>query len=159
MSQNQEERDINGLRVITRMLPPMRAYRLLGRLGKLAAPIAGAMTDKALAVMQSGTQDQKMSAMTPAMLAVFQSLEGDELEALALDVLRGTAVMDTAANRRLDLVNAPAIDNAFAGNLRAMLGAMMFALEVNYRDFFAGLGQAEAPEPAQTEPAPTTTSP
>ena len=135
----QEERDINGLTITTRQLTPMRAYRLLTKIGKVAGPIARALTPSVLAQIKGGDY----AAALPIAMSVFTALGDDEAEALALDVLRGTAVnVSEGGNPKLlQLENTDRINSAFQGNLKAMLGAMMFALEVNYKDFFSGRGK------------------
>ena len=132
----QEERDINGLTVTTRQLTPMRAYRLLSKLGKLAGPIAKALTPGAIERVKAGDY----GAAIPIAMSVFIELKDEENEALALDILRGTAVKMSEGNqpKLLQIDSSAKIDIAFQGNLKAMLGAMLFALEVNYRDFFVG---------------------
>jgi hypothetical protein len=136
----QEERDINGLTITCRQLTPMRAYRLLSKIGKIAGPIARALTPSVLAQIKSGDY----AAALPIAMSVFTELRDDEAEALALDVLRGTAVnvaSEGGTPKLLQLENTERINAAFQGNLKAMLGAMMFALEINYKDFFSGRGK------------------
>ncbi len=151
--QAQEEREINDLTVVTRQLPPMRAYRLLARLGKFAGPIARALTPASLVKIKAGDY----AAAIPVALSVFIDLKDDDAEELALDILRGSFAKMTVGGKT-KLVSLETTDNvnaAFEGNLKAMLGAMMFALEVNYKDFFAGRGTPPPPDASPTEtPSP-----
>jgi hypothetical protein len=152
--QNQEDRIINGLKVVTRQLAPMRAFRLLAKLGKFAGPISRALTPSAVAAVKSGNY----TAAVPVALSVFTELKDDEAEALALDILGGSFAEATDGNGRkrlLSLESTDQINAAFDGNLRAMLGAMLFSLEVNYKDFFAVRGEKPPGNPPPPEKTPS----
>lgn len=134
------EREIAGLTVHARMLPPMKAYRLFAKLGKIAVPISRALQPGALEKLKAGDY----SLALPLALSVFVDLKEDDAESLALSVLAGTSVKLTDGDRPrlLHITTANDVNAAFAGNLKAMLGAMLFALEINYKDFFSGVGQS-----------------
>lgn len=138
-------REIAGISIETTQLPPMKTYALLGRLAKIGAP--GLSTFGGL----DGDVDNAAALIVPA-AAMFARLEPPELQDLALDVLAGSTalVKHDGKKKRVDLDTEDGINAAFAGNVMAMLGAMKFALEVNYDDFFDaarswlnGLGASE----------------
>ena len=131
------------LQVKTTQLPALRAFRLLSRLGKLLGPSLGKLRGVGL--------KSDASALTPAIAALADSLDPDQIEALAVQILEGTLVVDGKQARTLN--TAAAIDDVFGGRLMTMFKVMAFAIEVNFRDFFRALpvptGAPEiAPSPA-----------
>lgn len=75
----------------------------------------------------------------------FSSVSGAELQAFARDLLAGTSVRKNGT--RLDLLSDEAINAAFGGDIKALLDALRFAVEVNF--FPTSTEGAPADQPAQ----------
>lgn len=139
-----DTREIGDLKVTVTQLPPRRAFRLAAKLAKYLAP--------ALAGLKADTE-LSLEALTPALGAMMRELEDDDLDRLLSDLFASTSVIVTDAKgqaRKHDLVTPEAIDRAFEGQLKHMLTAMRFSLEVNFGDFFEGPGPSVGTIPAAT---------
>lgn len=117
------------LDVKTTQLPAMRAYKLICRLAKLF----GSSLDSLRGVGFKAD----VKNLLPVLTELFNNLDEDEAEKLALKILAGTLVVGNG--KAVGLTSADAIDGVFSGRLLMMLKVMAFALEVNYRDFFREL--------------------
>lgn len=141
--QKTEQRDFTDdeglIQAHSTQLPALRAFKLMTRLGKLLGPAMGQLKGVKLKA--------KADALLPVLTALFESLEPDEADGLAQQILEGTHVV--AGGKAVTLNSAPAIDAVFGGRLLLMLRVMAFAVEVNYRDFFRGL----APSAGGAKPA------
>lgn len=97
------------------------AQRLLVRIGKIIAPLAGGF--KGL--------DQEMD-LGPAIGRLFEVATPDEIEFI---------IKELAKNSQVDgKLLSTVFDIHFRGKLLTMYKWAAFALEVNYSDFFGGLG-------------------
>lgn len=127
------------LDVKTTQLPAMRAFRLLNRLAKLVGGSLGALRGVGFKA--------DVKHLAPILAELFDRLDPEETDALALQILGGTLVV--ANGKAVSLHNADAIDGVFGGRLMTMLKVLAFALEVNYKDFFHELlkvaGDAKPP--------------
>ena len=122
-------------------LPARRAFKLLTRLGKL---LSRSLVD----VKKINHKDPE--SLVRALMSLFDSLEPEEADTLSLQILEGTLAV--VGGRAVTLSNGDAIDTVFSGRLLAMFKAMVFALEVNFRDFFHELASSvPAPAPAAAE--------
>ena len=119
-----------------------RALTLAAKLGRLLGPAIGAIAPLlAGGVDELGKRD--VSDLSPALAAAFAAMEDGAVDALVAEVLAGTSVIVADADGRsvkTDLTSRAMIDRAFGADLGGLLAAVGFALEVNYRDFFVGLG-------------------
>jgi len=141
MSLRTESRQIDGLTVTSTQLPAMRSFRLMARLGKVISPALGHVDGISLS--------SDLSTLGPALAALFASIDGDEAESLAREVLASTTV--DVDGKRLELGRTEMVNLAFEGRIKAMLETLKFALEVNYGSFFdrpAGAAAAEQAEQA-----------
>jgi hypothetical protein len=142
--QKQEVRQINGFEVTTVQLPPTRAYRLLAKVGRVLTPTLGALGGKKL----DGLKSIDFADLGPALSAMFAQLDDAAADALMLETLASTSVVTRGDNGQLikyDLTSKAWIDLAFAGDVMALLLTMKFALEVNFRSFFAASAGSEQP--------------
>lgn len=141
--------DQGTLRVQSMQLSALRAFRLMGRLGKLLGP---ALT-QLKGVKFRGTNS---AALLPALAALFESMDPEEAETLAVQVLEGTMVVH--GDKFVTLNTVETINAVFGGRLMTMLKVMVFAAEVNFRDFFTTLTQpaeaGDAAPVAAADPAP-----
>lgn len=116
---------IEGLAVTSTPLPPFRALDLLPEIAGLVGPGAG-------------------SDQTSRMLGIIKGLGSGKLRTLLPQLLAGTKVTitDGGKTNTITLSTVEMIDLAFDGRMRALPGVIMFALEVSFADFLAGLVQA-----------------
>ncbi len=136
-----ETRDIDGLQVTCTEFPCLQQYALLPRIGEL-----GPLIER----MAVGPFDED----SPLLLAASLSrLKPEAARALPVALLAGCKVGDAV------LASEEAIARAFGGNLRASLKAVLFALEVNFGDFFADAGRSAPPAPASTTASPAASGP
>lgn len=128
MALRSETRDIDGMSMTTTQLPALRSLALMTRLSKIIAPALGYLDGLDL--------KSDISALGPALAALFAGLDGEQAQALAREILiASTIVID---GRMVALSDGTMIDHAFSGKMKSFLGALKFALEVNYSDFLGG---------------------
>jgi len=132
--------DGSPLALKAQQLPALDALRLAARLARVVAPLA-----------TSGLKlDQDASALAPVVASMLAQLDGDEVSALARELLKGTlAVRDGKART---LLGDDAINQAFEGEFKALCAALIWAVQVNFRDFFRGTAGAGAAAPAVAAP-------
>ena len=127
-----DSRVIDDLDVKTTQLPALRSFTLFTKLGRIISPAleqaADLFSGKSLATME-------VSAIAPALAALFEQLKPDETKDLVHDILENTVVV--LDGKLYDLSSDDVINHVFTGRFRAMLSTMAFALEVNYSDFFS----------------------
>lgn len=125
-------------------LEPVPAYLLLAKVGKIIVP--------AILAAQGLTGKSDAADLIPAINRLFESLTPELANTLMLDLLRSCTCIrpdDAGERERHDLLDVKRINRAFRGNLKAMLLAMKFAIEVNFGDFFAASAAV-----ASTTPTP-----
>ncbi len=130
-----EIKTIDGISFEVTQFPAMRGFALLAKLLKLLGPAIGA-----LGSVQGISADTDISAIGPALSTAFMSLDPDQASALALDILKCTAatISDEKGMRRVELSSSQSVDLVFSSRLKTMLQVLVFAVQVNYRDFFSG---------------------
>lgn len=123
---------IDGLEVITTSLPARRAYRLAHRLLQMLGP--------AIAKLDGISEQAELSALAPALQALFSQVSEDQLEDLQTEILASTSVVMTEGKsaRRIELDTGEGIDTAFTGRLKTMFKVIAFVVRFNFGDFFAG---------------------
>jgi hypothetical protein len=128
MSLKQESREIDGIMITTTQLPPMRAFPLMAKLGKILAPALGAIGDI--------DPESDVKELGPALASLFGQLNEVDSTNLILEIFANTSAQSEG---KLSPLNTDAMVNmVFAGKFVSMLNAMRFVLEVNFADFFAG---------------------
>ena len=139
--------DGSSLSVTVVKFEPVTAYRLLAKIGRVLIPTVFAARH---VTGKSDTTD-----LMPAIKTLFEQLTPELAETVMLEALSGTSVTradDNGHVQNIDLVHGTkAINRAFRGNLKAMLLAIKFSLEVNYGDFFVGsdsVAETETPTPS-----------
>lgn len=133
--------DGSTLWVTVNKFEPVPAYRLLAKIGRVLVPTVFAARH---VTGQSDAVD-----LMPAIKTLFDQLTPELAETVMLESLSCTSVVrvdDAGKKFNTDLTSVKAINKAFAGNLKAMLLTIKFALEVNFGDFFAGSGVGESAE-------------
>lgn len=132
MGQKTEKKTIGELEVTTTQLPAMKALALSTRLGRAIGP--------ALASAAGLDDGMNVSALAPAVAALFTTLDGAEAQALTKEILQSTTVVHDG--KQIHLGDASMIDHVFTGRLADLFAVVRFALEVNFTDFFDALTSA-----------------
>ncbi len=156
-----KDREIDGLRVTTTQLPPMRALVLSKRVLPLVAPLLGALTplvgEIAPLLGKAQTLEEAMAAIDPealkAALAAIDvnaiggalgTLSDADLADLTMKLLAATMVSVDGENH--SLLSENDINRVFSGRFAALLQTMWFSIEVNF--FPTGVGARGASSPA-----------
>lgn len=133
-----ETRMIDGYSIAVSQLPAMQALKMSARLGKL---LGGPMS-KALGTLDvSDLKTADMAVIGGALLSLFESLDENELERLVKTFLQAATLDGKPFLQVMEAV--------LAGQVLTIYKALGFALEVNYKDFFAGLAGLGARVKAQ----------
>ncbi len=143
--QTQQSTKIGNREITSVQLDVITAYKLLAKIGKVMIPAALAA--------RGVTGKSDSTELMPAITQLFDALSPELAESLMLESLQATSVVMPDANGKLlkiDLTGASMIKAAFAGDLKAMLLTMKFALEVNYASFFVASDVAETETPTQS---------
>jgi len=151
MALRTETREIAGVEVTSTQFPAMRSLRLMTRLGKVLAPLLGGLDGVDLKTLKMTSQID-LSALGRALSAAFVQLAEQDAAQLALDILASSVAL--VDGRRVELTSTAKIDGVFDGNLKGLLGAIRFAVEVNYGDFFSGAAP-DADTPSSPEESPS----
>jgi hypothetical protein len=125
-----ETRTIDELEVSVTQLPAMRSLALLPRLSKLALPAFMKADDPAF-------MKADVIILVGELLA---GLEPAEAQALVRDLNAGTTVQQDGKLK--PLTSDQLIDSVFNGKVMTLLKVTMFAVEVNFADFFGGKNTA-----------------
>jgi hypothetical protein len=136
--------DGEAFEVTCTKLEPVAAYELLAKVGKLLVP--------AVMAAQGLTSKSDALSMIPAVNQLFDAMSPELARSLMQDLLRGCTLTrpdDKGELERHDLLTTQKINRAFRGNLKAMLMAMKFSLEVNFGDFFAASAAVASTTPTQ----------
>jgi hypothetical protein len=145
-----ESKTVDGIQVTTTQLPAMRAFKLFFRLVRLIGPALGAFGD----FDPKTDLKEVMKAMSPSFMAAFSSLDPEEATALACAILENTVAF-IPGQGNIQLNNQAALDIVFSGRVKAMLNVVVFAVQVNFSDFFDG----DAPAVPASVPGPVANSP
>ncbi len=145
---NQESTELLGeddepFTITTTKFEPVVQYRLLAKIGRVLIPAV-------MAAKGDGAKNPDGSTavnMRAGVEALFEKLTPEVADMAMMDSLAATSVIradDAGAKEVISLINVKGINRAFrGGNLRVMLQAMQFALEVNYGRFFVGALKAK----------------
>jgi hypothetical protein len=121
-------RDIGGCTFAIQQLPGMRAAKLFHKLSSALAPAIGAAFGKGM--------DGEVDNLGEAAKLLFDRLPASEFEAVIRELLE-TA---TIAREGMTMPLMPVFDDVMAGKMKDLMGVLVFALEVNYGDFFGDIG-------------------
>lgn len=126
-----ETKEIDGLKVTVAQLPPRKGFKVAAKLFKFVAP--------ALAEMQPD-QEVDMGKLQPVLMGMLRDIDDDELERIMTDVFATAYVVREVDGKlaKFELNSGDKIDAAFEGKLPAMFQSVMFAIEVNFGNFFDG---------------------
>lgn len=123
---------IRGLQFSSNELPTMRSLALFPRLMAILAPVLPAL------LKSGGLAELDFEALGPGAKAACMALAADPT--IYCELLSATSVVvpDKSGNGvQMLLGSADAINTALPGKPRLVLEACFFAMQVNFRDFFA----------------------
>lgn len=136
MSLKTSTRSIDGMDVSVTQLPARKGLKLAGKLGRIIAPVLSHINGVSL--------DSDLTALAPALTALFSNLEDRDYDTLLLEILCMTAVV--TQGHRHELTSLEKIDFVFGGDMPKLVKVCAYALEVNFGDFIAGgLSASSAP--------------
>lgn len=125
MAAQAKNKAIEGVACSSMPLPPFRSLDLLPELSGLMDANGARLED-----------DQAV------FVALAKNLGGGKLRKLLPEILAGTKLAIAESSTPLTLNTVEAIDLAFDGRMNLLAPVVAFALEVSFRDFFAGLALA-----------------
>ncbi|HEY1814898.1 MAG TPA: hypothetical protein VGG74_21270 [Kofleriaceae bacterium] len=137
-----QTKTIRGVDVTTVKMRAMRGSRLRHEVQRLIAKEA----DRRGTPLTKIGKDDVRSIITTA----FASMTADEHERFTIDALRETSVVKRDGNgqpRKIDLLDARSIDDAFGTDHYALEAAVMFAVETNLAASFVEGAGSEQPTP------------
>lgn len=139
-----QTKTIDGHEFQVSQLPGMRGLKVFTRLSKvLGAGLAGAFGAK--------TNEERGVAL----LSLLQHVDEADVEYVTKELF-SVALVKPPDSEKFGPVN-PVFDRVFQGRIDLLFKALVFALQVNYGDFFKGLGAAAAGA-AAAQAAPSTSS-
>ncbi len=153
----QKERDIDGLKVLCTMLDFETSNPLLWELMRKAAPL--------LAMLQSDGFGQKelQDAFAPLAVQLFASFPAEDWERIRDTLYRNVVVTGEMADgggkaERVELRTRAGMNRALSGRQMTAMRIVLFALEVNFRDFYDALatGLRKTMEMVSASPSPST---
>lgn len=121
-----KERTIDGHLYAVSQLPASRGLEMFGKLAGLIGPAA------LEALAKGASLDKDLKTLAPAAVMLFARLQPGDLSGIAKEML-GPATAD----------NMPISDKFelhFQGRIMHLFKVLIFAVEVNYGDFFDALG-------------------
>lgn len=142
---NKEDQVIDGMTYSVVQFPAMYGFALLARLAKCIGPALGALSS-----MGPGTNSD-ISQMGPVLCEALSTLDPDEAQRLALEILKSTSVIipDATGGRRVEFTGREKIDEVFSGRLMTMFKVLGFAVKVNFSDFARGIGSQAKADPTK----------
>lgn len=126
-----DTKEIDGLKFTVSQLPPRKGFKLAAKLFKLIAPALGAMPEGA-------TVD--VDTLKPALMGLLHGLDDDELDTIMRSLFETAYIIREIDGKlcKFELLDGAKIDAAYEGKLPAMFQSLVFAIEVNFGDFFDG---------------------
>jgi hypothetical protein len=128
--QKTQEKIINNNSYTVTQFPATKSLKMLHRVGKfISAPLSALAKD---VQTSKGIMDQNISTETlgKAVQAFFESCDENTFEQTVKELLTST----TKNGKQL------VFDIDFCGNMGELMKLLAFILEVNYKDFFSGIG-------------------
>lgn len=149
----QQERDIDGLKVLVTMLDFDTANPLLWELMRKAAPILGVISD-------DGFADREVQeALVPMALQFFSNFPRSDWEYVRNTLYQNVVVqgrMADGTDARVELRDSKGRNAALSGRQITAMKVLLFSLEVNFRDFYDALAPFVVHLRTQLSGSPTT---
>lgn len=154
----EETTEIDGFRVVTTHMAPLKLYPLAPRVVQIIAPMlgqAGALItsrakrtkgedpNKAIqrAIVELMVDPKALDQLTPIMMHLGGALAAPENAKLPLELLADTTIDipdEDGEPERHTLTTAAELNEAFRGRFLLMIKCMWFSMSVNFADFFPG---------------------
>jgi len=137
----QQEKDIDGLKVLVTMLDFDTSNPLLWELMRKAAPILGAISGDRFA------EQEVKDALVPMALQFFANFPRSDWEYVRDTLYRNVVVqgeMSDGQKARVELKDSKGRNLALSGRQITAMKVLLFALEVNFRDFYDALAPSLA---------------
>lgn len=128
MSLKKQTKVIDGIEVTCQQFECTRSIILSAKLGRMLASAASKVDKIDL--------DMDIAALAPALQELLTCMDPEELPGFCIEVLGSTAF--TMNNTVVTVTDSTSLDVVFRGRFPALFKALLFALEVNYADFFGG---------------------
>ncbi len=162
----QRTKTIAGKQFRVTQLPSLQALRVITRVyqtfGPVIAKLIAGVDTKAL--LEEGkplaVQDLKLSVVTDMMTELAERISVADLEWLVETFQPHTEVIGSSGD--FMSLNKDVAEHFFAGRMMMLFQWLFFCMEVNYTDFFSGLGAlkkgASAQKPPSTSESPSTST-
>ena len=148
---------IDGVEYTVTQFPARRGFKLKLTLAKKLLPGMSRLLDTGAPISSLMDTDVSGGNVVTARQSALESVNEEEAISLIMELLSMTR-RSTKEGRGGVEMTAELIDIEYAGNYLALYKVLGFVLEVNYSDFFKGIGKAAAiiaPAPVpETDPIP-----
>lgn len=144
--QEPKSKTLNGYVITVAPLPGWQSLETLQTLAKMIGPALGKLGGAAAASIGNETDAERkaLEGVTASLMAALVALQPGELQAVGKALLGNTMVLTPKAAAGEDVAILRVFDTEFAGQTLLILKILVFAIEVNYGDFFAALRPALA---------------
>lgn len=134
-----QDRTIDGLTYSVSQLPASRGLEMFGKLAGLLGPAA------LEALAKGASFDKDLQTLAPAAVMLFARLQPGDLTAIAKELLGPATVDNTPLEKQFEV--------HFQGRILHLFKVLVFAIEVNFGDFFDVLGAfgGKSKAPASSE--------
>jgi hypothetical protein len=128
--QRTQERDIDGVHYVCSQFPATKGLKMTHRLGRFISAPLSALAGDMKPGMKLTQADFGAETIGKAVQSFFESCDEAIFESTVKELLTSTTRDNKPINFDID----------FAGQLGHLLKVLAFILEVNFKDFFSGIG-------------------
>jgi hypothetical protein len=148
---------IDGIEYTVTQFPARRGFKLKLTLAKKLLPGMSRLLDSGTPLSQVMESNIGSGSVVSAIQAAVDSLDEEEAVKLIMELLSSTRRGTKDGRGGLE-ISEEILDMEYAGNYLALYKVIAYVLEVNYSDFFKGIGKVAstivAPPVAPAEPTP-----
>ena len=128
--QRTQERVIDNVTYVCSQFPATKGLKMLHRVGRFIAGPLSALAGDMKPGQKVTTADMSVDTIGKAVQAFFETCDEATFETTVKDLITSTTRDGKPINFDID----------FAGQLGHLLKVLAFFLEVNFKDFFSGIG-------------------
>lgn len=128
--QRTQERNIDGIAYVCSQFPATKGLKMLHRVGRFISGPLSALAGDLKPGQKVSALDMSTESLGKAIEAFFDSCDENTFENTVKDLLTSTTREGRPINFDID----------FAGQLGHLMKVLAFVLEVNFKDFFSGIG-------------------
>lgn len=128
--QRTQERVIDGVTYVCSQFPATKGLKMLHRVGRFISGPLSALAGDMKPGQKVTAMDLSTETLGKAIQAFFESCDEATFENTVKDLLTSTTRDGKPVNFDID----------FAGQLGHLMKVLAFVLEVNFKDFFSGIG-------------------